>query len=131
VVEVAGPEIIQVRVPFPFFAGELQLRAIGISPGFLDIAVRTGGLGKNHAAAAVGDNPGGVDLIGHVIEILVGLGFVFGDQAGPGIDVVADTTAVLVVFGQELAVIGVEVIGINRFRGVRPAGEAGAEGMRR
>jgi hypothetical protein len=130
-VVIPGPEIIQIRVTFSFFPGELHLRIIGIYPCFLYIPIRPVSFGKNHIPVIIGYYPGRINLIGHIIKILVGLGFVLSKQPVPEIDVIPDAISVVIVFSQQLTVKCVDVIGIEQFGGAGYSRGAITKGIRR
>jgi hypothetical protein len=128
---IPGTEVIQIRVTFSFFPGELQLGVIGIYPGLLNIPIRPISFGKHHISIVIDYYPGRIDLIGHVIEILIGLGFVFGNQPVPEIDVIPDAVSIMIVFGQQLAIKGADVIGIEQLGGAGYSRGAIFKGSRR
>ena len=64
---VPGAEVVQFAPGFPFLAGELQRRLIGLHPLLLQPAVGIEHRGVNHGPGIVGDDPGRVDLIRGVV----------------------------------------------------------------
>ncbi len=85
VVVVAGSEVVEVGGLFAFFVGELGFGGVVDGLTGLDFfAEGAVGGGIDDIAGIVCDDPGGIDLVGGVVEEFVGHGSVFGDQFGAG-----------------------------------------------